>query len=1441
MKRLIIISFFAGFFLNSFAQLTADFEADSLAFCPPYTVQFHDKSIGSGIIARKWVFGPNNIAQGNNKNPVASYVSSGLYNVTLKVYTATDSAKTTKSSYITVYKNPKPQFSTSTPLKDCPPLKVSFTDQTSLGDAPIASYTWTFGDNSAPSNSQNPTHTYTQPGIFNVGLAVVDTNGCKGAFDSTGLVEVFVTPKAAFSTVSIPHHCLTPLTVNFINQTTGPSGTTFAWDLGNGTTSTVKDPTETYQNPGSFNVTLIATSPNGCTDTLTKNNFVSATTTMANFTLPSDTVCVGESFQVSNQSVGGNQVDWDFGDGTTYTIWEPSHTYNATGVFTIQLIVAATASCRDTIQRQIHVIYLNPSFTVNKSFSCETPFTVKFTPDSNTLNTNGLSYYWESGEFGVSNQSPSPSFTYTKYGTFSPKMVVTSKYGCEAELTLDSAIHIFEIIPNIGSIDHKGCAPLAVNLEDLSTPKDSVYYRFWDFGDTTFYGGPNQSRVYTTPGDYTVYLTVGTRDSCEYITSIVVEVGIKQNALFTIDTNLACASDSLTITNLSTDTSLIDEYLWAFGDGQTSNIFDPRIAYKDTGFMDISLIVLYNGCPDTMIMQQARRVLGPVNIFNYTVDCSVPYDIQFNANVLGGDSIFWDFGDTLPNDTNTLNPIHTYYSSADYTVSLYSKNINNGCENEFKSTVKVRDVKAAFSISDSIGCLPFKVQFDASDSKDEKYGSYTWLIDTAKVFSSGPILNNTMTIKGYYPITLIVSDDNLCKDTAYSWMQIFDPEPDFAVDTFQGCVPFQPQFTDLTKTDTNLVFWNWDFWGGITLNSQNPQGNFTPNATKWYDVTYTVRDTFGCENSITRKSFLRAIKPPLLLFTDPFLCENEPTLLENMYHQQGNTYFFDFGNGDTSNQHPANYAYANAGKFDLLAIVTDSNGCVDSTKRFAYMDIQAKPNAQFFANPTDTSCYPAIVEFNDSTMHNFIASRIWNFGDGSTPITTTTNPIFKNYTRPGKYDVELIVETTYGCLDTLEKQDYISIDGPFAKMNILDDTVCTGQRAIFALDSAQGILETKWDFGDGLDTILPGNLDTSYHKFLFPGKLVVRAFMIDTALKCPKFLEDTILIHLTEAAFGLDKLQGCVPLTINSNNQSTGADKFKWQTQGVTRFGLNFNHTYQLASTQNVKLVALDSLTGCADSIDAEVVVFPLPDVRTTPQQTICIGDSIRITASGGISYRWSPSIGLSQTNEDTVMAGPTNFTKYQVTVTDKRNCVNTGFAEIEVVQKPKFTVVDDTSIYLGELANLWVNSSDSINALWTPSTGVFCPNCIETQTKPVQSITYTVYITDYNGCFTLDTNVTIEILNEQYLFIPNAFSPNGDGINDEFEMVIDGFKGLVNFQIFDRWGTMVFQTDQIGNFWDGTVNGSVVENSNLYNYQIILETYTGDNITKKGFVTIVK
>lgn len=1439
-KKLVFFILLLGSFLSGklLAQIQADFSADTTTFCPPRIVQFFDQSSGSGITYRHWVFSPSNQSIGNQLNPSASYTTPGTYDVTLTISNGVDTSTITKSNFITVWQAPSVQFSSSSVLSGCAPLTVSFQNSTTQGDAPISSYTWTFGDNSAPVSAATPTHTYTQSGQFTVNLLATDQNGCSSSKDSVQMVTVFPKPTADFSSAQSPHNCQTPHTVNYVNLSTG-SGLNFQWDLGNGTTSQQLNPSVIYTNPGVFDIQLIVTDTNGCSDTAFKPQFASATATVADFLLLDTVFCLGSQVSFSNISVGGSNARWNYGDGSPIgTTWDGSNSYSATGTYTVTLEVFSSAACRDTIQKNIYIQDVKADFSISDPYGCEVPHFTTFSP----LNPDPtFTYNWDFGDNIGNGSGINPGYNYTGFGTFSPKLTVISPYGCTDSLRKFDSVYVFEVVPDIIVDDPDGCAPITVQFINNSTPKDSLVSAFWDFDDAgATASGDTVSHTFTNPGTYFVWLTVATADSCLYQKQQIVEVGSHQTPDFFPDTIRGCAADSARFWNLSVDTSLITGYTWIFSDGQQNSNKNPVVFMKDTGWIDVTLITDYNGCKDTLVKKQVFQSLGPVAEFTQVIDCSNPFQVQFNGIIKAADSTFWEYGDGNV-DTNNSNPIHTYTASSDYNVFLRAVNSTTGCRSEFTQIAKVRNLRADFQFTDSLGCAPLTVGFNGSASKDNLPYIFEWFLDGVNVQSG--LANHQERFKdpGTYEISLVTMDINNCIDTAYQNIYVFRPTANFTVDTSWGCAPFLPQFSDLSTSDTNIVQWDWDFGNGTQATLSNPVGSYNPNKPTSYDVSLTVTDTFGCKHDTVFPKLVRAHVPRINIKADQTLCAGDSVSFRNTFHHPGNGYSWIFGNGQTSTQSHPSTVYGSGGLYDVWVRVTDSLGCVDTADLAQFIDVQSFPNPVVVADPKDTSCYPAIIRFDEISNNPNLQSTKWFFGDSSSPVVATSPPVFNTYTQPGVYTVKVVATTTYGCTDSVELVDYVSILGPNGVFELSDDSICTGEEVELLLDSAFNVYAVEWDFGDGNDSTVIGPNNAAQHQYNFPGKLLVRGIARDSSLNCPKVFEDTVYIHEMHTKLSLDTNAGCIPFRPFATDASVGANDYGWNLLGASGWNAPMSVNLDTAGEFELRWIAENTRYGCSDTTTTLLNVYPLPDPIVKDEIHLCIGDSMELTATDGVEYRWSPFEGLTNYFEDTVTGAPKKDVTYTVVVKDEWGCINSAKTKVFVVDTPTFMMVTDTVVNYGEPFILWVESPDSIKVVWFNDASLSCGACILSEATPLNTTTYPVQITDYNGCFAVDTNVTLTVNEDIFFFIPNAFTPNGDGLNDQLKVVSKGYKSVKRFQIYDRWGQLIFETRDLSNQWDGTRNGNLIEHTNVFNYVIELERFTGDIDQKTGIITLVR
>lgn len=244
---------------------------------------------------------------------------------------------------------------------------------------------------------------------------------------------------------------------------------------------------------------------------------------------------------------------------------------------------------------------------------------------------------------------------------------------------------------------------------------------------------------------------------------------------------------------------------------------------------------------------------------------------------------------------------------------------------------------------------------------------------------------------------------------------------------------------------------------------------------------------------------------------------------------------------------------------------------------------------------------------------------------------------------------------------------------------------------------------------------------------------------------------------------------------------------------------------YDDAITEGIETVVMSVDLACYTSSDDSLIVYiddKLP-VTVSPDTTICPGDTATLFAGGADTYSWNPPETLSSPLDDTVFAFPTETTTYIVTGI-KYTCINTLPVTVSIYPSTA-NAGNDTLIYFGERA--YLDADGGVSYVWTPG-ATLSDSLVENPfAEPEFTTNYMVTVTTEEGCvFTDDMNVVV--VRPRSVEIPNAFTPNGDGINDVLHIVVLQNIELNSFVIFNRWGGKIFETNDILAGWDGTFNG---------------------------------
>jgi PKD repeat protein len=527
-------------------------------------LQVNFNSLGSLGDTYLWNFGDGGIS--TNPNPVHTYASSGVYQVSLTV--TNDCGSNTLQQTVTVTGAPQALFSSSTQY-GCSPLVVQFTNQ-SGGDP--TSFAWVFeGGSPGTSSQQNPIVTYNAPGLYDVQLTVTNSTG-SDVLLLTEYIEV------EFPTTSNFNFLVNGSQASFTNQSTNSTGS--SWNFGDGFTSNETNPVHGYLADGTYTVTLISSGICG-PDTSTAQVTIQ-TPPQAGFSYQQSGDCVPVSVTFTNESSpNATSFAWSFPGGTpsSSNLENPSVTYNSAGTYDVTLI-AYSGNGSDTLE-------WNELVTVGSvpdaAFLLSTDqTTVTFDNES----TGAASYFWLFGD-GQTSTETNPVHDYGAFGTYTVSLISTNNCGN------DTMVVVIELstVPNafFGYSDHTGCAPFEVSFIDQSQNNPTSWSWVFDGGSPSTSTLQNPTVVYNTPGTYSVSLQATNSQGTDVLLlNDLIQVGGAPDATFAH----AQVENVVSLEYTGID---YDSLRWSFGDGRTDNSLNPTVEYNVSGQYQISLIV-YNPC-----------------------------------------------------------------------------------------------------------------------------------------------------------------------------------------------------------------------------------------------------------------------------------------------------------------------------------------------------------------------------------------------------------------------------------------------------------------------------------------------------------------------------------------------------------------------------------------------------------------------------------------------------------------------------------------------------------------------------------------------------------------------------------------------------------------------------------------------------------------------------
>lgn len=1335
---------------------------------------------------------------------------------------------------------------------------VYFQDTSTTSAGIIFSRQWVFGDTTDTSTLQNPVHYYANDTAYTVRLSVENDFGCVDTAHQ--LVNVFTLPTADFSS---PNTCF-GLSAQFTNQSMSNNISalnTWSWDVdSNGVFDAfTQNPQYLYPDSGDYSIVLAVADTIGCVDTVTGTIRVHPKP-LADFDFSNE--CFGDSVGFTDNSTDYatstiTTYTWDFNDSDSSNAVNPTHLYTTADSFDVTLIVLTDSGCLDTSTQQV-VVYSLPvvgfDFT-NVCLNDDMLFT------DTTAATTGLlqSWQWDFGDGVGSSSSTDPTYLFGTDGTFDVQLIVTSDTGCSDSVT--QTVEVYKL-PAVDFTKMNVCNGLQVFPTDTSSSLNGFSLTTWEYDMTNDgvvdYTVPNPSHTYPDTGTYSIELKV--TDSYGCADSVVKDVVIHPGPVPGFSFSNVCLGGPMLFSDTSTisNGSLVS-WAWDFGDGSPINTDqNPSHLYNSAGAFSINFTVTSDsGCVGNTSGQVSIVVFPlPTANFSSSDDCLDDVSVFTDQSTVTSGSIVaweWNFGDGSPLNTSQ-NATHVYADSGIYEVVLRAET-NNSCVRADTQLIEIFPLPVP-----NFGFSPvcFNEDMFFTDSSAYLYSSVSALDWD---FSDGNSSNQTnpnhlYAASGLYAVKLVATGANTgCQDSLTKTVEVYQlPDVDFQLSNTCTTIPVDFVDQSTSPNGSPILTWEWDINEDFITDFTDTnitQAFSNPGAVS---IQLKLTDSLTCTDSTSK---VITIHPePVAGFSTTTVCAGDPTQFTNeSMVSSGNIIqsVWDFGDGGVgSGSNSPNYVFDTAGAFAVQLIVTTNNSCSDTITKTVDVFFNPVPNFGFENVCQDTA---AIFTDSSSVQGSTLSNWSWNFGDGTTSTLQDPSHLFPV---SSNFNVKLIVESAQGCAAQLTKSITVH---PVPEVNFFAGTICEKEPYQFSNLStipAGAIDSWSWDFGDGsaVDTNQqPSHIYTAVMPFL-----VTLNAVSDEGCQASVVKPITMASKPNANFFWKDTCAG-TPFTFQDASVATGSTITDWLWDfgdgSLGAIARNPVHIFDSGGFFDVVL-QVESNQGCRDtitkqiqSLEAPLVSFIAEDTSGCAPYPVQFENRTEIADGLQLFYTWDFGDGEQSDERDPLHRFPNQtdrilFYDVSLTVTTSNGCSRSVVVPnmIEAIPEalPDFSFLPDPiSILSGQVQ--FLNESFGVNDLfWDFGDGgssEFVTNPQYTYENPgIYDVTLS--IENLFGCAAeLTREIVIEAVTTFY--VPNAFTPNGDGTNDFFFAKGESHTKDYTMRIFDRWGSLIFERAGADARWSGRLSSGEMAPQGVYVYQINYKDIIDADIQHVGTVTLVR
>ena len=549
------------------------------------------------------------------------------------------------------------------------------------------------------------------------------------------------------------------------------------------------------------------------------------------------------------------------------------------------------------------------------------------------------------------------------------------------------------------------------------------------------------------------------------------------------------------------------------------------------------------------------------------------------------------------------------------------------------------------------------------------------------------------------------------------------------------------------------------------------------------------------------------------------------------------SYIWHFGNGQTSTSslNPT-FTYNVPGNYTVALVVTDPDACNRKDSSVTYVTALPAPITLFTA--TSIPCTRSITTQNNSTGTLSATPFVWNFGDGSAAVNATSPP--HTYTADGIYNITLITTAANSC--TALATNTVAVFN-FQPGIATGNTICRGATTLLNASGGTGYIwipSATLNNSTIASPVAAPQANTIY---------TVQVLNNTYGQNCNQTLTTQIIVNPTPTTsfnFTNNPCGGGVNYFDQSQNNIV---TWTWTlAPNVTSTVQNPYNFYSTGGTYTVSLITTNNF-GCQSKFDQLVQVGIPPPVAVSGPAHICYGNSAQLIATGGVTYSWSPANTLDMPASSNPLASPLTSTEYSVLITTSvivngAACkfVLTNFVQVtQLSQVPVGAYANPPEVIVGNGSTLIYTGSPGALVTWYPLNSTTPTTGYTVTAYPDKPSTYTAVAT--LGPCARNVEVRVDAISATCLdtdaFVPNTFTPNSDGNNDM--LLVRGLKlDEFYFAVYNRWGELVFETNDRTVGWDGKYKGRPAD-VGVFGWYLKVRCLNGQEAFKKGNVTLIR